>query len=483
MDGASSIDGHDNSFGNEEETNNDTKLEFDKIISQNLRCLTDGEVGGVNLGGIPIGNINNSSGPTFPTGFHQFQQFPSEIRIAIWNFAAGSNPRLLEVIRVTDPEYRVVEGGSIINGQPETTHSVHNNGHGYYRIKEHFIPSILRVNSESRREGMKIFQLRSLSHLPRMKLDKSARGFSRRRHKTVLTWFRPDIDIIYFGANSCMQSIVKFFLEVGRVDIERVAFAFHVGVEACCTFDTVDYLGANLDDIAIDEGRGIYGGVNILDILHGKPEGKAGNKLLPGVPNVKEVFLVMKSELMNTSQLLKFSQNFGDTTSLTFRPAVHDGHTKCESLATKYFHRVYLQDVMSGDGIFDDDEYENLWADRQPMFRYVSLAPPVKTGTGRVLKHDAVRICQEDVVKLLWDRNYLKRLALETGVEIELEEQKVDKEPEHQEKWRKQYYVKQCSEVCFYNGTKKAIEKAKESIWETIARGDLELRPELYNYF
>lgn len=196
-----------------------------------------------------------------------------------------------------------------------------------------------------------------------------------------------------------------------------------------------------------ESGHGIGGGgVGILGALHGKDREIAFNDLVPGAPHTKEVFFVVKTECM------KFEA--GDMPSdLTFRPAIHQGLTPGQEKTYSNLQGS-IQAIRAGEAIPGCGE--NRW-DRgnYPDFKFVSLAPPLKDGRGKVLKHDAIQVPTQDIGKLIYRKNeFLTDLANKTGVEIVPSD--------------KAYVGQKNREIGLYNGTEEGIAKVKEAIREQL---------------
>lgn len=261
-----------------------------------------------------------------------------------------------------------------------------------------------------------------------------------------------------------MKAMVKFFHHRERSDIERVAFIIDRDVLKCCNYDTFN--GQQEDHVAIGKGQGIAGrGVNVMQLLHGKPRAQAGNALVPGARNVKEVFFVVKSEHMNY-KASKIDLTLGskeDTINFTFRPAVHDGLTSSSRKLKRNLSDA-VQRVKSGAGV-DGTGNVNMWAVNWPNFNFVSLAPPVRESPGGSLKHDAMIVTQENFDHIVYDKEFMVELGLNTGLEIAPNGSKC-----FLQKCPGKCPVSSFREICFYNGTGEAIEKVKDAIKDQIAR-------------
>lgn len=240
----------------------------------------------------------------------------------------------------------------------------------------------------------------------------------------------------------------------GATKLPRVAFQclenMHVG---CARTTWSVFRGSSPDDM--DEcqmGRAIGGGgCTAIQALHGKPKEIALNDLVPGSESTREVFTVIKSHCD------KYGPGEMPNT-LTFRPAVHDGPTY-DDRDNKRQRWQKIDHVRQG---LDIGCGPNRWTnDNCPDFKFVHLAPQIKDGKGKKLKHDAMIVYLTDLQELLEnDANFLENLQARTGVEIEDSSEVLSIYMLNQH--RRAY--KQICEIGFYNGTNEQIEECKREI-------------------
>lgn len=263
------------------------------------------------------------------------------------------------------------------------------------------------------------------------------------------TWYNPHRDIIVFGEDTCIRTVVDVFREKANEKYARVAFRCANVIGTCerrCGFDTWEY--PHGDDIELClQGLGIGGGgVDIMDVLHGVDADIALNTMVPGAPGVEEVFFVVKTECM------KFKAGSMPSDS-TFRPSIYDGPTAGQE-RLKYYYQNIINPVRSEEGFADCGE--DRWANgNYPDFNFVSLDPPVKVDRGKSLKHDAIVVPTKDIGKLLYrNSKFLYDLGHKT---------KVDIIPSG-----KAYPGEKHREIDLYNGTEEGIGKAKEEIQKQL---------------
>lgn len=261
---------------------------------------------------------------------HLFTMLPSELRIKIWHFAMKQR-RLIEI--ESGPDYSIPTGFG-------------NGTHHWCRVcpRSRQPPVLMHVCHESREEAEKVYKLRCF--------DSKISPYLPYDPPEYWIWFNPKSDILYFGENTCVSTVVEI-CSWYKKDIPAIAIVCSGKGEECCDHDDPTY--------------GVDGGVGTLQALHGvDPSRTLHNYRYGGCPGPKEVFIVVKSKLWPRGQ-----GEIDDTVDL--RPATNDGLTRGqvplkESL-TREIARVDAEMTMPGVG-------PNLWTGYdQPHFQFVSFAP------------------------------------------------------------------------------------------------------------
>ncbi|KAJ8070938.1 hypothetical protein OCU04_001296 [Sclerotinia nivalis] len=330
------------------------------------------------------------------TEFSIFPTLAAELRFKIWNFAARATPRILKL--VLHPDFPCPPNCDPESGYTLEPADLRCYNHMTYRISNpgQVVPGILQANRESRAEAQLVFEKRYINNYP-------AEYPYRENDERPWTWYNPYTDIIFFGEDTCIRTVVDFFHRKSDEKYPKVAFRCGNMIGTCknkCDFDTWEYPHGD-DDYACSIGAGIGGGgVGILGVLHGKDEDIAHNTLVPGAPHVEEVFFVVKTECM------KFDTGVMPN-DLTFRPAIHNG-------------------------LLDRKEARLVLREGFIMFAW-DLVPTKDIGT------------------LIYRNNeFLTELANKTKVDIVPSD--------------KAYVGQKKREIGLYNGTEEGIEKAKEEI-------------------
>ncbi|QSZ31253.1 hypothetical protein DSL72_000816 [Monilinia vaccinii-corymbosi] len=353
------------------------------------------------------------------TDFMPFCSLAPEIRFKVWNFAARAETRILELVR-----------------HPHYAYSL---DHRIFQVSRpgQKVPGIMQANRESRREGMLVFEKRYINvHTIFQYMNNDERPW---------TWYNPHNDIIFFGKDTCIRTIVNFYDVKSNENYAKVAFRCADVIGTCkarCDFDPSKF--PNNDKRSLCSwGAAIGGaGVGILGVLHGKDEEIAMNDMVPGAPGVKEVFFVVETECMQFEAGAMPS-------NLTFRPPIHNGLTNGQEREKTYLQAAIRQ-VRSGNGVVNCGE--NRWnTDNYPDFNFVSLAPPLKVRSGKVLKHDSIMVPAKHASELIYPGSkFLYDLGQKTGVDII-----------HCEMI---YQGLKEREIGLFNGTEEGIEKAKGEI-------------------
>ncbi|KAK6609598.1 hypothetical protein H4I96_03529 [Botrytis cinerea] len=375
------------------------------------------------------------------TEFTLFPKLTAELRFKIWNIAARSSPRILEV--VLHPDFPRPPGGVYDSIDTSDPNDLRQFNHRTWHISTpgQKVPAILQATRESRAEAQRLYEKRYLNNFP-------ANYPYRQNEERPWTYYNPYVDILYFGDKICIGVLVKFFRRHSEEIFPRLAFRCANFIGTCkykCNYDTWDWRhGEDEDSCAYGSGIG-GGGIDIMGVLHGKDEEIALNTLVPGVPSVEEVFFVVKTECM------KFPA--GEMPSdLTFRPAIHNGLTQSQQKKrTEFEGEVDL--ARAGEGVSSCGA--NRWNANPPKFSFVSFAPPLKDGKGRNLKHDAIQVPTQHMGKLTYRNNeFLTDLAVKANLEIVPSQ--------------KAYVGERNCEIGLYNGTEKGIELAKEEIQKQL---------------
>jgi hypothetical protein len=146
-----------------------------------------------------------------------------------------SHPRLIEIEYGPDRDH---EDGSGLNmGNHQWTHVC---------SRSTSLPAILAVCHKGREEGKKYYQRRTF-------------GTKTRNGKERYIHYDPYADIIYFGDNTCIPTIIRLTRRTRFERIPRVAI--NTGkILTCCHWDD--------SDAGTIMGYGVNGGINPLQALH-----------------------------------------------------------------------------------------------------------------------------------------------------------------------------------------------------------------------
>ncbi|TGO14269.1 hypothetical protein BTUL_0055g00180 [Botrytis tulipae] len=376
------------------------------------------------------------------TEFTLFPNLSPEMRYNIWNIAARSlSPRILEVLMY--PNFPCPSGGYRGYIDVSNPNDLRKFNHKTWHISTpgQKVPAILHATRESRAEAQRVYEKRYLNNFPD--------DFPYRQNKErPWTYYNPYVDVIFFGDGICIMPLVRFFRQHCGEIFPRLAFQCADFIGTCkekCTWDTWEW-GHGDDENDCLRGAGIGGGgIDIMGILHGKDREIALNLLVPGVPSVEEVFFVVKTECM------KFPPGQMPS-NLTFRPAIHNGLTRSQQRKRTGF-QTEVDQARAGAGVPSCGT--NRWNDHPPTFSFVSLAPPLKDGRGKSLKHDAIQVPGEQLGKwTYWNSEFLTDLAVKANLEIVPS--------------AKAYAGEINREIGLYNGTEKGIELAKEEIQKQL---------------
>ena len=339
-----------------------------------------------------------------------FPTLPAELRLKIWGFAMNE-PRLIEIEYGPNRDNEDGSGLSMGNHQwtrvcPRSTRP----------------PTVLQVCQEGREEGQKYYHQRTFE----TKADNS---------KERYIYYNPDADIIYFGDNTCISTIIRLPCQAKSDGIPRVAINNTGKILMCCDWDD--------SDSGTVMGYGFDGGISPLQALHGidKDVAEGNDWAWPGYAGLKEVYFVVKSNLwpLEAGQI---------DASVCFRPARTDGITKGQ---IKFKEKILeaLKDVNQTGG--PERVGEKKWIGKdKPKFSFVSLSPP--SVDEKI--HDAIAVNSKDVRKLNargWA--FMKELEKSTGCIAQVPDQNYPGEP--------------FREIGFF-GTKQGVEKARALVEEKL---------------
>ncbi|KAG4026631.1 hypothetical protein MFRU_038g00350 [Monilinia fructicola] len=150
------------------------------------------------------------------TDFPPFSRLVPEIRFKICKFAAHGEARILELILHPDfpcPAPRTPEtvAENVID---EMDFSGHN--HRIFQVSKpgQKVPGVMHASRECRREGMLVFEKRYINSYPEAYpyADNDERSW---------TWYNPHRDIILFGEDTCIRTVVDFFHEKAKEEIQK----------------------------------------------------------------------------------------------------------------------------------------------------------------------------------------------------------------------------------------------------------------------
>ncbi|TGO37981.1 hypothetical protein BHYA_0084g00110 [Botrytis hyacinthi] len=431
---------------------NKKEQSFGLLVEDNVEAPRrhEGAHRGVNIDGETLSEIadrlkkldlEKASEPL--TEFKIFPKLTPELRYKIWNIAARSSPRILEV--VLHPDFPCPPGGEPDYIDSSDPNDLRNHNHGTWHISKpgQKVPAILQATQESRAEAQRVYEKRYLNNFP-------ANYPYRQNEERPWTYYNPYVDVLFFGDGVCILTLVKFFRRHSEEIFPRLAFRCANFIGTCkykCTYDTWEWPHGEDEYSCVCEAGIGGGGIDVMGILHGKDKKIARNSLVPGVPSVEEVFFVVKTECM------KFPAG-QMASNLTFRPAIHNGLTESQQKKRTDFE-AEVDKARAGEGVRACGA--NRWNDKLPTFSFVSLAPPLKDGKGKNLQHDAIQVPTEHMGKLTYRSNeFLNELAVKANL-------KIVPAP-------KAYVGEKNREIGLYNGTEKGIELAKEEIRKQLLK-------------
>jgi hypothetical protein len=124
-------------------------------------------------------------------------------------------------------------------------------------------------------------------------------GFDSRTKNAKGRWvyYNPNTDIVYFGDNSCISTIIHTFQKAYKVGvgIPRIAINATDKVTKCCSWEG--------DGYGMERNTGVSGGCNLQQALHGIPaELRDGKLIITDCPGLKQVYFVQHL-MLGQSQL------------------------------------------------------------------------------------------------------------------------------------------------------------------------------------
>lgn len=216
-------------------------------------------------------------------------------------------------------------------------------------------------------------------------------------HTERYIYYNPNCDIIYFGEDSCISTLLFTFARVPRESIPRVAITLSCRAKCTCDYDEPTY-GANTD-------------IRTMQALHGlfPPIIRESNMdRWPGCLGLEEVYWVVPSNLWRRDQGT-IDADVG------MRHATTNGLTNGQ--------RSYKKSLLWDIQYVENGEWKsgevNMWEDKKPKFRFVSLAPHPKYDGVTTTLYDGVG-CSTPFIKVLAkkDFEFVKNVEQTTGCEI-----------------------------------------------------------------
>lgn len=252
-------------------------------------------------------------------------------------------------------------------------------------------------------------------------------------HTERYIYYNPNCDIIYFGEDSCISTLLFTFAKVPREPIPRVAITRSCRAKCTCDDDDPTY-GADTD-------------IRTMQALHGLFPPFIREKDMdrwPGCPGLEEVYWVVPSNLWRRAQGT-IDADVG------IRHATTNGLTNGQ----RSYKKSVLWDMRYVErGQWSSGEV-NMWEDKKPKFRFVSLAPHPKYHGVTTTLYDGLG-CSTPFIKVLAkkDFEFVKHVERTTGCEIIITPQTYPKEDPR--------------EIGFI-GTKESIAEAKKLVLEKLA--------------
>lgn len=285
------------------------------------------------------------------------------------------------------------------------------------------LKAVLHVSQEARCEAKKSYQLRTFD-------TKTTNPTER------YIYYNPNCDIIYFGEETCISSMLFTFSALPREPIPRIALTLSgKGGQKChCDYDD-DLYGANID-------------IRTMQALHGLFPPNIRQRYMyrwPGCLGLEVVFWVVPSNLWSVEQGT-ISAKVG------LRHATTNGLTKGQ----RSFKRQLLWDmqyVANGQWISGDTNRWEAEKDR-PKFSFISFAPHGYDGVMTTFRNGLG--CSTPAVNLLRrnDCAFLKYVERTTGVRLDIPPQNYrDEDPR---------------EIGF-SGTKEGVAGAKKMVLDKLS--------------
>ncbi len=221
------------------------------------------------------------------TQLTKFPELEKGLRLVIWQFARNKG-RLIEL--EFDKHSSNEQSTFLDDEDPVTLYTgTHLSSNSRFRAPALFYVSreahneakmvykLVRFNNQIQQGGEAVSILPPDSLVPRHDLEGVKGG--------KYLWFNPISDIIYFGSKSCFGTLLS--IAGSSLPIQRVAIDVKKHKDPCCESPLSCCLQEH-SDTGHDKGF-----LHRLRILHGIAPKEGEEKLFPGCPALKEVFLFM----------------------------------------------------------------------------------------------------------------------------------------------------------------------------------------------
>ncbi|KAH6716852.1 hypothetical protein BKA61DRAFT_654164 [Leptodontidium sp. MPI-SDFR-AT-0119] len=239
----------------------------------------------------------------------------------------------------------------------------------------------------------------------------------------IKTYFNPDWDVILFGRQSCMWTVVCFIQDQrqANIDIRRIAIISSGRLLRCHNWNPHDRIHGP-GQIKIDNGYAIVGNCTIMQALHGIHKDVASTEMASGVKGLKEVNFVVPTHLIPgiAGKVDEF---------IAFRPARGNGLTIGQVKIKNSLQRQ-VRSIEAG-GVFQNcsiDDSMNNWAGENKLdFKFVAFAPksPIQ---GMIF--DSMIITTNEIPKLSEnDWQFIKNVEQWTGCHVKIQRNDYSAQP------------------------------------------------------